>query len=105
MPEYKGKKLEMKIVGNKFELLKTDEDSNSDIVTEVSVIKLPSTNSRTNVINTGLVEERTNQYLKRISQPYTNTKKEFDLMFRDSSIVTSKLKDAREFLFINLLFL
>lgn len=87
MPAYKGKKLEMKIVGNKFELMKKGEETpETDIVTEISVIKIPVANSSlrtsTAVIHTGLVEQRTNQYLKRISQPYSSNKNEFDTEYK-----------------------
>ncbi|KAK6642255.1 hypothetical protein RUM44_013978 [Polyplax serrata] len=87
LPAYKGKKLEMKIVGNKFELMKKGEETpETDIVTEISVIKIPVANSSlrtsTAVIHTGLVEQRTNQYLKRISQPYSSNKNEFDTEYK-----------------------
>lgn len=84
----------MKIVGNKFELLKKDEEDNSNVVTEVSLIKLPISNTRssTAVINTGLVEERTNQYLKKISQPYVNYKKDYNTYIINTSKMNSQSK-------------
>lgn len=67
----------MKIVGNKFELLKKDEENDPNVVTEVSLIKLPSSGIRTStaIINTGLVEQRASQYLKRIQNNGKDTNK------------------------------
>ncbi|KAL0266639.1 UNVERIFIED_CONTAM: hypothetical protein PYX00_009126 [Menopon gallinae] len=84
-----GKKLEMKIVGNKFELLDKSEEKDPTVVTEVSLIKLPMAGVRasTAIINTGLVEQRTNQYLKRISQ---SNKKDYSTKIKD----TNRLKPS-----------
>lgn len=95
-----GKKLEMKIVGNKFELLKKDEENDPNVVTEVSLIKLPSSGIRssTAIINTGLVEQRANQYLKRIQ----NSSKDTNKMVKETTrVLPGNLRSRRKFSKIN----
>lgn len=87
-------------MGNKFELLDKSEETDPAVVTEVSLIKLPMAGVRasTAVINTGLVEQRTNQYLKRISQ---SNKKDYSIKIKDTNRLKPNVRVQGEHFCIN----
>jgi len=95
----------MKINGNKFELEKPPHEANNKLVnnnkracsvTSTQLNQQQVTDSRRQVINTGLVQERANQFIKRMQENYGVNNKDVNNRIRSLSAGYSEYSYMKE---------